>query len=75
VHGIGTAHPHATAGINWHLARLSDIELLLADLREHRRPRSERDRDLAGVNGFGNAQELAAGMRGHRGVCSVTFGA
>jgi hypothetical protein len=27
------------------------------------------------VNGFGNAQELAAGMRGHRGVCSVTFGA
>jgi hypothetical protein len=39
-----------------HLARLGDVEQLVALLRHHRRAVLERDRDLAGMNGFGNAQ-------------------
>jgi hypothetical protein len=50
-----------------HLARLGDVEQLVALLREHCGAVSESDRDLAGVNGFGYAQQLVAGMGCRRG--------
>ena len=61
-HGIRAAHPHAAAVLDRDLARLGDVEQLVAGLRHYRRAVPEGDRDLAGVNGFGNAQQLVAGV-------------
>jgi dienelactone hydrolase len=43
------------------------IAAVVALLREHRGTVPEGDRDLAGVNGFGYAQQLVAGMGCRRG--------
>jgi hypothetical protein len=50
------------------LAGFGDVEQLVADLRHDCGSRSEDDRDLAGVNRLGNAQQLVTRMRRPRRV-------
>jgi hypothetical protein len=42
---------------------LRDVKQLVADLCQHGRARFERNRNLPGMNGFGNAQKVVPDVR------------